>query len=107
MRGENDPGPSPQRILDGRQRRPNSRVVLDLQGLLVERNVEVDADEDPLAGQVQLLDRCYALRAPPVAGVAGSSARFDHQSFDAIIIETSSNRLELHYSPTQRSYTPT
>ena len=47
--------PCAMRVLDRRQRRPDARVVGDRAAL--ERHVEVDADEDPLALEVDVLDR--------------------------------------------------
>ena len=43
-----------QRVRDGGQRRPHPRVVLDAP--LLDRDVEVDADEDALAGEIEIAD---------------------------------------------------
>src|SRR5262245_41122246 len=44
--------PSVENVLDGRQRRANAPVVGDFARLLVERHVEVDANEDALTAEV-------------------------------------------------------
>jgi hypothetical protein len=43
-------------VLDGGERRTDARVVLHLAGFLVQRDVEVHADEDALSAEVELFD---------------------------------------------------
>ena len=78
VRGEDDLGAAPHRMHDGGQRRANAGVVLYI-AVLVERDVEVDAHEEPLALDGQLFDRA------------------DH-SLPATISATSTMRLEKPHS---------
>jgi hypothetical protein len=64
VRGEHDLRLVRDGVLDGGERRADARVVRDLP-LRVERHVEVDADEDALAGEVERVDRLE--RHGPVA----------------------------------------
>ncbi len=56
MRGQDHLCLRPQRKLDGRQRLADARVVEDLPAILRKRNVEVDADKDALAMQIEVAD---------------------------------------------------
>ncbi len=55
MRGQDDLGPLLPQVLDGREGRPDAGVVGDLP--VLQRHVEVDADQDALAGHVHVADR--------------------------------------------------
>ena len=55
MAGEDDGRAAVQRVRDRRQRRLDARVVLDL--AVGERDVEIDANEDALALEIQVRDR--------------------------------------------------
>ena len=52
---EHDAGAAGQQVADGRNRGANARVVGDLP--VLERHVEVDAEEDPLSGGVEVANR--------------------------------------------------
>ena len=51
VRGQNHLGLAAQGVDDGRQRGHNARVVGDCRAVFGERDVEIDADEEPLVGQ--------------------------------------------------------
>ena len=53
MRGDHDRGATRERILDGRHRRTDARVVGDVPGVVL-RYIEVGADEHPLAADIDL-----------------------------------------------------
>ena len=55
VRAENDLGLVAERVLNGGQCLANARVVGD--DAVFEGNVEVDADEDALVGEVEVADR--------------------------------------------------
>ena len=60
MAGEDDRGAPLERVADRRQRRRDARVVGD--PAVLQRNVEVDADEDALALEVEILIDSFAMR---------------------------------------------
>ena len=57
MAGQDDRRTLIQGVLDGRKRRGDALGIGDLSGLLVLGDVEVNADEDAFAGEVEVLDR--------------------------------------------------
>ena len=61
VRGENHRRALVERVLNRRQRRGDARVVGDR--AVLERHVEVDADEDTLAAQIEILDRVFVHRS--------------------------------------------
>ncbi len=51
---QHDGGSLVERVRDGRNRRADARVVAD--HAVLQRDVEIDPDEDPLTAEVQILD---------------------------------------------------
>ena len=66
VRGEDDGGALVERVLDGRQRRAHAGVVAD--DAVLERHVEVDADENALALEIEVADREFHDRSVPGPG---------------------------------------
>ncbi len=62
MRRQDDRGALVERVLDRRQRRADARVVGNR--AVLDRHVEVHADEDALAGEIEIRDAPRQLRAP-------------------------------------------
>ncbi len=54
VRGQNDLGLVPEGVGDGGQRGHNAGVVGDGRAVFSERHVEIDADEDPFVGQIDV-----------------------------------------------------
>jgi len=59
MAGENDRGSLGEGMLDGREGGGDALGIGDLPSLLVLRDVEINADEDAFAGEVEVLDRFF------------------------------------------------
>jgi hypothetical protein len=57
VRGQNHLGLAPQSVLDGGQRGHDAGVVRDGRAVLGQRNVEIDADEQLLVGQIDVANR--------------------------------------------------
>ena len=81
VRGEHEPRVLVAQLAQRRQRRPDAGVVGDV-ALLVERDVEVHADEHALAGDVEIVERAqvdvpYATRSPTSTLWASSTQRLE------------------------------
>ncbi len=63
VRRKNDRRALVERVVNGRQRRGDARVVGDR--AVLDRHVEVDADEDALAAEIEVLDRVFRHRRYP------------------------------------------
>ena len=57
VRGQNHFGLAPQCVIDGGQRGHDAGVVGDGRAVFGERHVEIDADEQPLVGQIDVANR--------------------------------------------------
>ncbi len=68
MRREHKLAAALQRQLQRRQRLTNARIVCDL--ALIERDVEIHADEHPLAGQIQISNRQFVHSSPKLMNVS-------------------------------------